>query len=148
MRALTLSEHISRSPGDVFAFIMDFSRASRWRSLVRRIELATPGPVTVGSELLITFDAMGRVRQQTSRIWAYDPPRRLGLTNTASRITGIFEYTLTPDAQGTRVSFTTDIRPRGLVWLAMPWVLRGHRARYKEHLARLKQEIEGPKPDR
>ena len=45
MRTFTYTEHIDRAPADVFA---DFSQASRWRNLVRRMEIVGGGPVREG----------------------------------------------------------------------------------------------------
>jgi len=58
---------------------MDFSQASRWRNLVRSVTVLTPWPLRVGSELNVTFDVMGKVRDVVSEVWAFDPPRRVGV---------------------------------------------------------------------
>jgi hypothetical protein len=142
MRSFTYSQHIDRMPEQVFAFMMDFKSAPRWRSLVRRIDVVGEGPVRQGSEILVTIDSMGKTRQVVSEVWSYDPPRRLGFRNTASNITGQFEYVLTPDGSGTRIVMTCDVRPRGLMWLLIPWIRRSHRLRYSDQLARLKAAIE------
>jgi Polyketide cyclase / dehydrase and lipid transport len=113
MRTFTYTEHIDRAPADVFAFMMDFSQASRWRNLVRRMEIVGGGPVREGCEIVVTFDIMGKTRQIVSTLWAYDPPHRFGQRNTESGVTGIFEYTLRPHATGTTVTFSADVRPHG-----------------------------------
>ena len=141
MRTFTYTEHIDRSPDAVFAFIMDFSKASRWRNLVRSIEVVGGGPPREGSQLAVTFDTGGHSRTVVSTIWAYDPPRRLGQRNTEGGITGTFEYRLAPDAAGTTVTFSADVRPHGLMWLVFPLLLRGHRARYRDQLANLKRAM-------
>jgi hypothetical protein len=142
MRSFTYSQHIDRTPEQVFAFMMDFKSAPRWRSLVRRIDVVGEGPVRQGSEILVTIDSMGKTRQVVSEVWSYDPPRRLGFRNTASNITGQFEYVLAPDGSGTRIVMTCDVRPRGLMWLLIPWIRRSHRIRYSDQLSRLKAAIE------
>jgi len=142
MRSFTYSAHIDRTPEELFAFMLDFSKAPRWRSLVRTIELVGGGPVQRGSKVLVTMDVAGRERSATSEIWSYDPPRRLGFRNTASNITGQFEYDLRPEQGGTRITFTCDIKPHGIMWLLLPFILRGHRARYVDQLDRLKHAAE------
>jgi carbon monoxide dehydrogenase subunit G len=143
MRSFTYSEHVDRPPDEIFAFMTDFAAAPRWRSLVRKVELASPGPIGAGSKLVITMDVMGRIRQTVSEVWAYDPPRRDGVRNTESNVTGVFEYILEPEDGGTRVRFTCDIQPHRLMWLAMPWLLKGNRSRYRDQLQRLKHAAEG-----
>jgi hypothetical protein len=144
MRSFTYSAHIDRPPAHVFGFMMDFDNAPKWRSLVKRIEIVGPAPVQRGSQVLVTMDVMGKTKQAVSEIWSYDPPHRVGFRNTASGITGQFEYVLEPDRDGTRVTFTADISPRGFAWLLLPFVIKAHRARYSDQLARLKHVVERP----
>jgi uncharacterized protein YndB with AHSA1/START domain len=142
MQSYKYTIHIDRTPETVWAYMMDFSKAPRWRNLVREIEVLTPGPLRAGSELKITFDVLGKVRQAISEVWALEPARRFGVRNTEHNVTGIFEYTLAPDAAGTTVTFTCDVQPHGWMWLLLPWLLKGNRLRYVEQLPRLKEEVE------
>ena len=142
MRSYSYKILIDRSPETVWAYMMDFSQAPRWRNLVRHVEALTPGPLRVGSELKITFDVQGKVRKAISEVWAFEPARRFGVRNTEQNITGVFEYTLSPQGSGTFVTFTCDIQPHGWMWLLLPLLLRGNRARYKEQLPNLKHEVE------
>lgn len=143
MRAFTYETHIDRSPDEVFAFMMDFERAPRWRNLVRRLELVTPPPLSVGSQLRVVMDVMGKQKEAISEVWAYDPPRRFGQRNTASNVTGTFEYVLAPERGGTHIRFTCDVRAHGIMWLLLPSMIRSSRYRYREQLSILKREIEG-----
>lgn len=142
MRSFTYTIHIERPPEQVWDYMMDFSQAPRWRNLVRQIDVITKGPLRVGSELLVTFDVMGKVRRAVSEIWAFEPGRRYGVRNTEQNVTGVFEYTLAPESNGTRVTFTCDIRPHRLMWLVLPFMLRSNRARYVHQLPNLKTEVE------
>ena len=141
MMAFTYTIHIDRSPQAVFDFMMDFSKASQWRNLVRRIDVLTPGPLRAGSELLLTLDLLGKATQVPSEVWAYDPPRRYGFRNTANNVTGTFEYQLEPENGGTRVRFTCDVRPHGWMWLALPFLISSSRVRYADQLANLERVI-------
>ena len=142
MRSFTYTIHIERHPDRVWDYMMDFSQAPRWRNLVRQIDVITSGPLRVGSELLVTFDLMGTVKRTTSEVWAFEPGRRFGVRNTEQRVSGAFEYTLVPESNGTRVTFSCDITPHGLMWLVTPWLLRGNRMRYAQQLPNLKKEVE------
>lgn len=143
MRAFRYDQHIERPQEEVFAYMMDFRTASRWRNMVRSIEVVGGGPVHEGSKLLMTMDVMGETRRGESEVWRYEPPHRVGQRNTRSGVTGVFEYILEPDTVGTKVTFTCDIRPHGMMWLALPWVLRSNRKRFRDQLAMLKRAIEG-----
>jgi uncharacterized protein YndB with AHSA1/START domain len=142
MRSFTYTIHIERSPERVWDYMMDFSQAPRWRNLVRQVDVLTTGPLRIGSELLITFDIMGKVKRAVSEVWALEPARRFGVRNTEQNVTGVFEYTLTPESGGTRVTFSCDIRPRGFMWLLLPLLVRGNRRRYTQQLPNLKKEVE------
>ena len=146
MRSFTYTIHIDRSPEKVWAYMMDLSKAPRWRNLVRHIEVVTPGPLRAGSQLKITFDVQGRQKMVMSEVWALEPARRFGVRNTEQNVTGVFEYHLEPDGRGTRVSFSCSVQPRGYMWLLLPWLLKINRIRYTEQLPRLKQEVERESP--
>jgi len=142
MHVLRYSEHIERPREEVFAYMTDLRTAPRWRNMVRKIEVIGGGPVQQGSKLLFTLDVMGQTRQGEVEVWLYDPPHRLGQRNTANGISGVFEYILEPDATGTTVTLTQDIRPHGLMWLALPLLLLGERRRLRGTLPNLKRAIE------
>jgi uncharacterized protein YndB with AHSA1/START domain len=146
IRAFSYETFIARRPDQVFAYMMDLSRAPRWRNLVRKLEWISPEPIGVGSQLLVTMDVMGQTRQATSEVWAYEPAKRFGVRNTASRLTGTFDYTLSPEGDGTRVRFTCDVRGHGLGWLVLPFAIRSSRARYRDQLPALKREVESMAP--
>ena len=142
MRSFRYSQHMDRPREEIFAFIMDFSKASRWRNMVRRMEVLGGGPVQEGSRILMTMDAMGKVIQLEAEVWRYEPPHRFGLRNTRQGVTGVFEYVLEPNATGTTVTFTCDIRPHGLMWITMPLLLLSNRNRYRDQLAALKRAMD------
>jgi hypothetical protein len=61
----------------------------------------------------------------------------------AKDLTGTFEYSLEPDETGTRVRFTCDVRPHGIMWLLLPSLIRSSCYRNRDQLSVLKLEIEG-----
>ena len=142
MRSFTYHTHIHRTPEQLFAFMTDATAAPTWRSLVRRMEVVGGGPMREGGRIVLTLDVMGKTRELVSEVWSYDPPRRIGFRNTESNVTGTFEYALQPSGAGTDVTFTCDVRPRGLMWLLLPLLLRSNRARYVDQLDRLKRAAE------
>ena len=142
MRAFNYAIYIEKPPEVVFDFMMDFSNAPRWRKRVRRIDVVTPGPFRAGTELLVTMDSQGCEQQLPSDVWVYDPPRRYGTRNTANNVTGIFEYRLDPEEQGTRVYLSGDVRPHGWMWLALPLLIRQARRRFRDQLSNLKRAMQ------
>ena len=142
MRSFTYTIHIDRSPEQVWTYMMDFSQAPRWRNLVRQVDVLTPGPVQLGSELRVTYDIMGKTRTAISEVRAFEPARRFAVSNTEQNVTGLFDYTLEPDPTGTTVRFSCDITPHGWMWLFLPLMLKSNRMRYTQQLPNLKKEVE------
>jgi len=142
MRSFRFSQHIDRPRDEIFAFMMDFSKASRWRNLVRRMEVVGGGLLQEGSKILMTMDVMGKAIQLQAEVWRYEPPHRFGMRNTRQGVTGVFEYVLEPDTSGTTVTFTCDIRPHGFMWLTLPLLLLSNRNRYRDQLAALKRAMD------
>lgn len=142
MRSFRYTIHIDRSPAQVWAYMMDFTKAPRWRNRVREVKVLSDGPLRPGTELQITFDSSGRSRTARCNVLAFETARRFGLRNIEPKVTGTFEYTLTPEGNGTAVTFSCDIRPHGVMWLLLPLMIRSNRARYAQQLPNLKKEVE------
>ena len=134
--------HIERTPAQVWAFMMDFSKAALWRSHVREMRVVTDGPLRAGTELQITFDLPGRVRTARCEVCAFETARRFCVRSISKKATGTFEYLLVPDRSGTTLTFSCDLRPHGLMWLLAPMMVRTNRARFAHQLPALKREIE------
>jgi uncharacterized protein YndB with AHSA1/START domain len=143
MRSFTQTIHIDRSPAQVWAYMMDFEKAPRWRNLVCDMRSVTDGPLRTGSEVEITFDLPGGRRSSRCEVWAFETARRFGLRTTTDKVIATFEYVLTPDDSGTTVTYTCDLRPRGVMWLLAPMMVRANCERYAQQLANLKRAVEG-----
>jgi carbon monoxide dehydrogenase subunit G len=142
MQAFKYTAHIARSPAQVWAFMMDFARAPEWRHGVREMRVLTDGPLRIGTELQITFDLPDRARTARCEVWAFETARRFGLRSTTRKATGTFEYLLVPDRGGTTITFTCDLRPRGVMWLLVPMMVRTNRERFAQHLPNLQRAVE------
>jgi hypothetical protein len=143
MRSFIQTVTIDRSPAQVWAFMMDFDKASLWRNHVRDMRIVTDGPLRAGSEVEIGFDLPGGRRTARCEVWVFETARRFGLRTTSKQLTATFEYVLAPAGAGTAVTYTCDIRPRGVMWLLLPMMMRANAERYAGQLARLKRAIEG-----
>jgi carbon monoxide dehydrogenase subunit G len=142
MQAFKYTVHVERSPAQVWAFMMDFTKAPSWRRGVREMRVLTDGPLRAGTELLVTFELAGGARTARCEVWAFETARRFGLRSTTRKATGTYEYLLAPDGGGTAITFTCDLRPRGVMWLLAPMMIRSNRERFAHHLPNLKREVE------
>jgi carbon monoxide dehydrogenase subunit G len=109
---------IARTPDEVFAFLADGTNNPRWRAGVKSIELrsGTPGEVDAVYAQTLTGPG-GRPIAGDYRITSAVPGERLGFSVIAGPARPTGEYTLTPDGDGTRVRFTLDLEPTGLMRL-------------------------------
>ena len=142
MRSFTQTAHIDRSPAQVWAYMMDFEKAPRWRNLVHDMHIVTDGPLRTGSEIEIAFDLPGGRRTSRCEVWAFETARRFGLRTTTKKVIATFEYLLVPEGPGTSVTYTCNIRPRGVMWLLLPMMIRANCERYAHQLAKLKGAVE------
>lgn len=142
MTSFTQTAHINRTPAQVWAFMMDFSNASRWRNHVRDMRILTDGPLRVGTELQVTFGLPGRVHTARCVVCAFETARRFGLRSSSKKATVTFEYVLAPEGGGTLITFSCDLRPHGLMWLLVPTMIRANRERFAHQLPNLKREVE------
>lgn len=143
MATFRYSEMIDRTPDEVFDFVMDFSHAALWRSLVRRMEVVGGGEVRAGSDIVVTFDVMGRQRDIVTHVTAVQRPTLFSFWNENDGFRGEFRYEVAATPSGSRVAFTGDVRPmtwKG--WLVMPWVRKQARARYGGQLSSLRRAME------
>jgi uncharacterized protein YndB with AHSA1/START domain len=149
MRSFIQTIHIDRSPAQVWAYMMDFEKASQWRNSVRDMRIVTDGPLRTGSEVEIAFDLPGGRRSWRCEVCAFETARRFGLRTTTKKVTATFEYVLVPEGAGTFMTYTCDLSPRGVMWLLLPMMIRANRERYAHQLVNLKRAIErGDEPGR
>src|SRR5688572_18922992 len=117
MRSFIQTAHVDRSPAQVWAYMMDFEKAPLWRNLVCDMRIVTDGPLRAGSEVEITFDLPVGRRTSRCEVSVFETARRFGLRTTTEKVTATFEYGLVPEGPGTFVTYTCDLRPRGIMWL-------------------------------
>ena len=144
MRAFRFQQRFEQSREEIFAFMTDLSRAPRWRSLVRHIEVEGGGRVRQGSVLLLTLDVGGKTMQVPSEVVVYEPPQRYVHRNITNGVEMIFEYCLETDGNGSIVRLNGDLRPYGLMWLFLPFIWSTFSSRYRGQLAALKRAMEIP----
>jgi uncharacterized protein YndB with AHSA1/START domain len=143
MRLFQHTIWIARRPEDVFDFFVDFSQASRWRQYVRSMERIDEGPVREGSRLHVTMDAMGEPYTFDLEVLACERPTRWRHRTHETDFNGFVQYLFEPEQDGTRVTMTMEVTPRGLYgWLALPLMLIRRERPYAEQLPHLKRALE------
>jgi uncharacterized membrane protein len=113
---------VPRPIADVFAFLADGTNNPKWRPDVTSIQLVEGSGV--GAQYSQTMKGPGgRSIAGDYRITRYDEPVRLDFEVTAGPARPVGSFTLRAvDEQSTEVTFTLDLRPRGLMVLMTPMI--------------------------
>ena len=116
---------VSRPPRDVFDYLAEGTHNREWRTGVLEISRtsAADGPGATYRQVLA--GPGGRRIDGDYRITGFEPPRRLEFQVTAgpARPVGLFELTENAD-QSTRVRFSLDLKPTGLMRLMTPMITK------------------------
>ncbi|MEE9095362.1 SRPBCC family protein [Pseudarthrobacter phenanthrenivorans] len=134
---------ISRSPEDVYAFLADGLNNRKWRAGVQSISLKSGAAGAVGSVYRQTLSGPGgRAIDGDYEITTAEPGRLLAFQVVAGPARPSGEYHFGQLPEGTRVRFTLDLQPKGLMKIMGPMVQRTMDAEVAQ-LARLKAVLEG-----
>jgi uncharacterized protein YndB with AHSA1/START domain len=134
---------INRPPEEVFDLVADERNEPRFNPRMRRAELITKGPIGVGSRFRAEVASAGRPIEMVIEYTGFERPRRLAsTTRMASMVVG---YTLTfePVAGGTRMRWSGDLEPHGILKLLGPLVAWMGRRQERRIWAGLKRLLEG-----
>ena len=137
---------IARVVEDVFDFVADERNEPKYNPRMLSVEKVTPGPIGEGTRWTATIESRGRALDMAMEVTDYNRPSRLGSTTTMStaEIHGavIFE----PSPAGTRLRWSWDLKPKGLLKLLGPISGRMGRRQEVEIWAGLKQYLENVEP--
>ncbi len=139
---LVLDGTINASPERVFAVLSDLSQAREWMPAIQRIEQNTSGSFGLGTSWHEMRNAGKRTMESTIRVTTYQPPASLGLLVEAKAMTGQLQFSLSPDAAGTKVHYEAEMRGRGLMRLMSGTINRMMAQADADLLARLKAQVE------
>jgi carbon monoxide dehydrogenase subunit G len=120
MARYTAAVDTPRPPGEVFAYLSDFSRTVEWDPGVVEAERLGTAPVGEGSEFRLVADFLGRKATITYRIVEYDPPSAVTFRGENSSVVSLDRITFAPSDGGTRITYDADLALKGLLRLADP----------------------------
>lgn len=105
-----------------FDFVADFANAERWDPGVFRSTRLDDGPLRQGSRFALDVRLGQRIAPMTYEVSALERPHRVVLVGTGSGVDAVDEIVFEPSGSGTRISYTADIRLRGLLRVAQPFL--------------------------
>lgn len=137
---------IDRPVEIVFDFVADERHEPSYNHQMVGVEKRTPGPIGPGTRWAATMATRGRMRDMIIEVTDFERPTRLGSTSTLS--TGEVRGTLTfaPVGGGTRMQWSWEVRPHGILRLLAPvvWLVgRRQEARVWAGLKRVLEQDRG-----
>ena len=116
---------VNRPQKDVFDYLTEGTHNREWRAGVLEIERTSAAEGQGATYRQVLSGPGGRRIDGDYQVTVFEPPRRLEFQVTAgpARPTGVFELREDAD-QSTRVRFSLDLNPSGLMRLMTPMISR------------------------
>lgn len=113
---------IRRPVDEVFDFVADERNEPRYNPQMRRVEQTSAGPIGVGTTFRAESMSRGRSVEMTITFTHYERPRRLTSATHLSNMDIRGTLTFDPVADGTRMRWSWELEPRGMLKLMTPVV--------------------------
>jgi hypothetical protein len=136
---------IKRPVEPVYGFFLDLERnIVRTDPRVESVVKTTEGPIGAGTIFRIRQPVMGKVREQTMRVTAIDPNRRIDMDAAFGPVRPSFSLIFERIASGTRVTYRGDSRPIGPFKLVSFLMDRIGQGNWDRRLKLIKAVLEAP----
>ena len=122
MPQVSKSVLIPRPPQEVFDYLANFENTADWDPGVAEAVKTSAGDVGLGSTFDLVTLFRGRRIEVTYEVTVYEPSTRVVLVGKNSRFTGTDDIGLTPDGEGTRVSWNANFQMEGIAKLFQPFL--------------------------
>jgi carbon monoxide dehydrogenase subunit G len=114
---------VDRPLDEVFAFVGDFANTKEWDPGVADAANVTEGgEIGVGTRYRVDVVFGGRTLPMTYEVTAWDPPNRVVLRGEGSTVTAVDDIRFEAIDAGTRIRYSADLRLKGLLKLAEPFL--------------------------
>jgi hypothetical protein len=133
---------VNRPAEAVFDFVADERNEPRFNTHMRIVEKTTEGPIGVGTRFRAEIVSMGRPMEMLIEFTEYDRPRLLGSVTHMAAMDTSGHLTFETAASGTRMSWSWDVQPRGILRLFSPLVAIVGRRQEQEIWTNLKRLLE------
>jgi carbon monoxide dehydrogenase subunit G len=139
---------INRPVDEVFDFVADERNEPRFNPRMRLAEQISDGPIGVGTRFRAEMVSMGRTVEMVVEFTGYERPRRLASMTYMSSMDIRYILMFEPVPEGTRMGWSGDLEPRGLLKLMSPLVARIGQRQEERIWTGLKHLLEGRGPMR
>ncbi|MEO8468118.1 MAG: SRPBCC family protein [Chloroflexota bacterium] len=107
---------------EAFAFVADFGNSMLWDPGVASSEPTAEGPTGLGSRYRLGVRMRGNVVPMEYEITTFETPGRVVLTGEGTTVHAVDEIQFEAFPGGTRIDYTADIRLKGLLRFAEPFL--------------------------
>lgn len=135
---------IQRPVEEVFDFVADERNEPSYNPRMLTAEKISPGPVGAGTRYRAAVRTMGRTDRMTIEITRYERPQRLESSTRLAMMDIRGTLAFEPLPNGTRMRWSWQVTPRGLVKLLTPAIARQGRRQEQAIWASLKHHLESP----
>ena len=142
MNGFEMTEHIARSPEDVFAVLSDPTRATAFLDNIKESRQLTDGPIAVGTKFRETRVVNGKAATADLLVSDYEPNTHVGISTEAEGIKVAYHYRLVPENGGTRLTWTCELEASRLRKMMLPMVAAIMKKEDGNHLKLLKSYLE------
>ena len=137
---------IGRSVEVVFDYVADQTNEPQYNPDMVRAEKVTAGPIGTGTRFNSAVRSGGRTAEMIIECTGYDRPRLLASTTTMKQLDIDYTLTFEPDAVGTLMRWSGQVRAKGLFRLLGPLITWMGVRQERRIWASLKRRLESP-PD-
>ena len=113
---------IERDVEEVFDYVADERNEPTYNAQMRLAEKISEGPIRVGTQYRAEVASGGRSVSMLIECTVYERPRRLGSMTTMSPMDVAYRLTFEPVPEGTRMRWSGEIEPHGILKLMGPLV--------------------------
>jgi uncharacterized protein YndB with AHSA1/START domain len=133
---------IRRPVEQVFDFVADERNEPVYNPRMRSVEKTTPGPIGIGTLWHVVMASGKRMTPFELEVTEYVRPSRLGSITRMSSADIDGALTFVPEASGTLMSWSWDLRPKGMLKLAAPFFASIGRRQEERIWSSLKTHLE------
>ena len=134
---------IDRPVEDVFDYVADECNEPTYNTQMRLAEKISDGPIAVGTQYRAEVVSGGRPVSMVIEFTEYERPRRLASKTTMSSMDIAYTLTFEPVREGTRMRWSGEIEPHGMLKLMGPLVAWMGRRQELQIWTGLKALLEG-----
>ena len=142
MTHVTATIDIAASPSEVFPWLIEPDRLARWIGGFVGSEAITEGPTRVGSRSRDVLEEGGRRMVIETEVTEFIGNRRLGVHIRSDGHESDDRYDLEPTGNGVRLTYTSDMRLKGMMRLLSLVIAPQLRARAERDFGTLRTVIE------